>query len=73
MLNKFTKLHFKVSARRLSTASEIMSSQEKLKGLGSSTSNRSSRKLKISESVASSMNSNLHKVGLTSGPADLNR
>jgi len=65
-------LLLKVSARRLSSASEIMSSQEKLKGLGVSSS-RGARKLKISESVASSMNSNLHKVGLSSGPADLNR
>lgn len=48
-----------------------MSSQEKLKGLGSR--DRNARKLKISESVASSMNSNLHKAGLSTGPADLNR
>ncbi|XP_077298504.1 ankyrin repeat-rich membrane spanning isoform X2 [Arctopsyche grandis] len=69
-----SSLQRSVSARRLSSASEIMSSQEKLKGLGASASNsRSSRKLKISESVASSMQSNLHKVGLTTGPADLNR
>ncbi|KAL5286345.1 KIDINS220 family protein [Megaselia abdita] len=54
------------SARRLSSASEIMSSQEKLRT--NSTSNPppragSSKKLRLSESVASSIGSNLHRIG----------
>lgn len=49
------------SSRRLSTASEIMSSQEKIRVPPGNT--RSSKKLRVSESVASSIGSNLHRVG----------
>lgn len=45
------------SSRRLSNASEIMSSTEKLRAP------RGSKKLKVSESIASSIGSNLHKLG----------
>ncbi|KAL9922482.1 ankyrin repeat-rich membrane spanning isoform 5-T8 [Glossina fuscipes fuscipes] len=54
-----------VSARRLSNASEIMSSQEKLRNPPHT--NRggggSGKKLRMSESVASSIGSNLHRLG----------
>lgn len=46
------------SNRRLSNASEIMASTEKLRGIS-----RGSKKLKLSESIASSIGSNLHKMG----------
>lgn len=46
------------SSRRLSTASEIMSSTEKLRAPRGG-----SKKMKVSESVASSIGSNLHKLG----------
>lgn len=49
-----------VSARRLSNASEIMSSTEKLRAPPPS---RGSKKLKLSESIASSIGSNIHKLG----------
>lgn len=49
---------YSASSRRLSNASEIMSSTEKLRAP-----HRSSKKLKVSESVASSIGSNLHKLG----------
>ncbi|XP_013108255.2 kinase D-interacting substrate of 220 kDa isoform X10 [Stomoxys calcitrans] len=54
-----------VSARRLSNASEIMSSQEKLRGpLGGGRGAPSGKKsLRLSESVASSIGSNLHRLG----------
>ena len=62
-----------MSARRLSNASEIMSSQEKLRNIPSS-SRAGSRKLRLSESVASSIGSNLHRVGQnTQGPIDLSK
>lgn len=62
----FGTLGHSASARRLSSASEIMSSQEKLRT--NSTSNPppragSSKKLRLSESVASSIGSNLHRLG----------
>lgn len=61
-----------VSARRLSNASEIMSSQEKLRapprGGGGG------KKLRLSESVASSIGSNLHRLGQNQqGVIDLSR
>lgn len=82
-----------ISARRLSNASEIMSSQEKLKssyqgrsagggtavsggvGAGNTTSGLSgSKKLRMSESVASSVGSNLHRLGQNAqGGLDLSK
>jgi ankyrin repeat-rich membrane spanning protein len=50
-----------VSARRLSNASEIMSSTEKLRAPPPS--RGGSKKLKLSESIASSIGSNIHKLG----------
>ncbi|XP_023030564.1 kinase D-interacting substrate of 220 kDa isoform X9 [Drosophila willistoni] len=65
-----------VSARRLSNASEIMSSQEKLRGnaqRGAGTSG-GGKKLRLSESVASSIGSNLHRLGQNpQGVLDLSR
>jgi ankyrin repeat-rich membrane spanning protein len=55
------------SSRRLSTASEIMSSTEKLRAP------RGSKKMKLSESVASSIGSNLHKLGGGGGGAHYDR
>ncbi|XP_053965954.1 kinase D-interacting substrate of 220 kDa B isoform X2 [Anastrepha ludens] len=62
-----------VSARRLSNASEIMSSQEKLRS--SHNPGRSGgKKLRLSESVASSIGSNLHRLGQNpQGVLDLSR
>ncbi|XP_015838726.1 kinase D-interacting substrate of 220 kDa B isoform X2 [Tribolium castaneum] len=54
------------SSRRLSSESALMSSQEKLKPPG----RKNSRKLKLSESVASSIGSNLNKIG---GAQDLTK
>ncbi|XP_063923502.1 kinase D-interacting substrate of 220 kDa B isoform X3 [Zophobas morio] len=54
------------SSRRLSNESALMSSQEKLKPPG----RKNSRKLKMSESVASSIGSNLNKIG---GAQDLTK
>ncbi|XP_055387452.1 kinase D-interacting substrate of 220 kDa B isoform X3 [Condylostylus longicornis] len=50
------------SARRLSNASEIMSSQEKLRA-SHQPSRAGSKKLRMSESIASSIGSNLHRLG----------
>lgn len=55
-----------ISARRLSNASEIMSSQEKLRGplsAGGRAASGGGKKLRLSESVASSIGSNLHRLG----------
>ncbi|TMW43156.1 hypothetical protein DOY81_011764, partial [Sarcophaga bullata] len=54
-----------ISARRLSNASEIMSSQEKLRAplSGGARGAGPSKKLRLSESVASSIGSNLHRLG----------
>lgn len=52
-----------VSARRLSNASEIMSSQEKLRGPLSGGRSAGKKTLRLSESVASSIGSNLHRLG----------
>ncbi|XP_073848300.1 ankyrin repeat-rich membrane spanning isoform X7 [Musca autumnalis] len=65
-----------VSARRLSNASEIMSSQEKLRGpLGGGRGAASGKKsLRLSESVASSIGSNLHRLGQNpQGVLDMSR
>ncbi|KAL3268833.1 hypothetical protein HHI36_007925 [Cryptolaemus montrouzieri] len=62
-LNSF--LARSASSRRLSSESALMSSQEKLKH-----SRKGSRKLKLSESVASSIGSNLNKIG---GAQDLTK
>ncbi|XP_052861765.1 kinase D-interacting substrate of 220 kDa isoform X3 [Anopheles cruzii] len=59
------------SARRLSNASEIMSSQEKLRAMPSS-SRGGSKKLRVSDSIASSIGSNLHKLG-QNPPMDLSK
>uniref|UniRef100_A0A182P1J7 Uncharacterized protein n=1 Tax=Anopheles epiroticus TaxID=199890 RepID=A0A182P1J7_9DIPT len=59
------------SARRLSNASEIMSSQEKLRPMPS-TSRGGSKKLRVSDSIASSIGSNLHKLG-QNPPVDLSK
>ncbi|XP_017838266.1 kinase D-interacting substrate of 220 kDa isoform X2 [Drosophila busckii] len=60
-----------VSARRLSNASEIMSSQEKLRAPRAQ---GAGKKLRLSESVASSIGSNLHRLGQNpQGVLDLSR
>ncbi|KFB51271.1 hypothetical protein ZHAS_00019318 [Anopheles sinensis] len=59
------------SARRLSNASEIMSSQEKLRAMPG-TSRAGSKKLRVSDSIASSIGSNLHKLG-QNPPVDLSK
>lgn len=60
-----------VSSRRLSNASEIMSSQEKLRAMPG-TSRAGSKKLRVSDSIASSIGSNLHKLG-QNPPVDLSK
>ncbi|XP_064544338.1 kinase D-interacting substrate of 220 kDa isoform X5 [Drosophila montana] len=67
-----------VSARRLSNASEIMSSQEKLRAPHSAqragAGGGGGKKLRLSESVASSIGSNLHRLGQNpQGVLDLSR
>ncbi|XP_037040585.1 kinase D-interacting substrate of 220 kDa isoform X5 [Bradysia coprophila] len=60
------------SARRLSNASEIMSSNEKLRAPPPARSG--SKKLKMSESIASSIGSNLHRLSQNpQGPIDLSK
>lgn len=54
-------LAYSASSRRLSNASEIMSSTEKLRAPPPS--RAGSKKLKLSESIASSIGSNIHKLG----------
>lgn len=54
-------LGYSASSRRLSNASEIMSSTEKLRAPPPS--RGGSKKLKLSESIASSIGSNMHKLG----------
>ncbi|XP_075969674.1 ankyrin repeat-rich membrane spanning isoform X2 [Anticarsia gemmatalis] len=65
-----TSLQRSVSARRLSSTSELMSSQERIKGQAAR-----ERRLRPSESVASSVASGLHHRGVAAGAgaADLNR
>ncbi|XP_034840584.2 kinase D-interacting substrate of 220 kDa B isoform X3 [Maniola hyperantus] len=75
-----TSLQRSVSARRLSSASEVMSSQERIKG-GPRNEVRESRadrapRLRPSESIASSVASGLHRHGAPApagGAADLGR
>ncbi|XP_043269211.1 kinase D-interacting substrate of 220 kDa B isoform X3 [Venturia canescens] len=59
-------MHHSVSNRRLSTESSVMNSNEKLKP----PSRKGSRKLRLSESIASSIGSNLNRLG---GAQDLNK
>lgn len=59
-------MHHSVSNRRLSTESAIMNSNEKLKPQA----RKGSRKLRLSESIASSIGSNLNRLG---GAQDLNK
>ncbi|XP_043467712.1 kinase D-interacting substrate of 220 kDa isoform X5 [Leptopilina heterotoma] len=61
-----SSIHRSVSNRRLSTESGVMSSNEKLKP----PSRKGSRKLRLSESIASSIGSNLNRLG---GAQDLNK
>ncbi|XP_017960470.1 kinase D-interacting substrate of 220 kDa isoform X3 [Drosophila navojoa] len=64
-----------VSARRLSNASELMSSQEKLRAPhNAQRGGGGGKKLRLSESVASSIGSNLHRLGQNpQGVLDLSR
>ncbi|XP_044007245.1 kinase D-interacting substrate of 220 kDa B isoform X2 [Aphidius gifuensis] len=59
-------IHNSMSNRRLSTESSVMNSNEKLKP----PSRKGSRKMRLSESVASSIGSNLNRLG---GAQDLNK
>lgn len=62
------------SARRLSNASEIMASNEKLRAPSIGTQRAGSKKLKLSESIASSIGSNLHRLGQNpQGAIDLSK
>lgn len=61
------------SARRLSNASEIMASTEKLRAPPPNVTRASSKKLRMSESIASSIGSNLHRVGQATQGVDLSR
>lgn len=70
------------SARRLSNASEIMASNEKLRtpalvatqsASAIASSRQGSKKLRMSESIASSIGSNLHRVGTNPQAIDLTR
>ncbi|XP_072943714.1 uncharacterized protein Arms isoform X2 [Epargyreus clarus] len=74
-----TSLQRSVSARRLSSTSELMSSQERIKGNvgggGGAAAKEAPRRLKASESVASSVASGLHRAAPAphAGAADLGR
>lgn len=73
MANDECYLAHSASARRLSNASDIMSSQEKIRAPPPSA-NRGSKKLRISESIASSIGSNLHRIGQNpQGAVDLSK
>lgn len=62
------------SSRKLSNASEIMSSTEKLRAPTTNPSRSGSKKLRMSESIASSIGSNLHRVSQAhQGPIDLSK
>ncbi|CAH2073756.1 unnamed protein product, partial [Iphiclides podalirius] len=67
-----TSLQRSVSARRLSSASEVMSSQERIKGQAGKEGARA-RRLRPSESLASSVASGLHRAPPAAGAADLGR
>ncbi|XP_068629361.1 kinase D-interacting substrate of 220 kDa B [Battus philenor] len=68
-----TSLQRSVSARRLSSTSELMSSQERIKGQASKESAARARRLRPSESLASSVASGLHRAVPGAGAADLGR
>lgn len=65
-VNYTSTMHHSVSNRRLSSESGIMNSNEKLKPQ----TRKGSRKLRLSESIASSIGSNLNRLG---GAQDLNK
>lgn len=63
-------MNHSASVRKLSNASEIMSSNEKLRTVNPP--RNTSKKLRMSESIASSIGSNLHRVStMPTGPIDL--
>ncbi|XP_061383302.1 kinase D-interacting substrate of 220 kDa B isoform X2 [Danaus plexippus] len=69
-----TSLQRSVSARRLSSTSELMSSQERIKGRGEVRGEGGRGRLRPSESVASSVASGLHRPApAPAGAADLGR
>lgn len=62
------------SSRKLSNASELMSSTEKLRAPLPNTSRSGSKKLRKSESIASSIGSNLHRMSqVQQAPIDLSK
>lgn len=66
-------LNHSTSMRKLSNASEIMSSNEKLRAPVNPPRNNS-KKLRMSESIASSIGSNLHRIStMPTGPIDLSK
>ncbi|XP_031633089.1 kinase D-interacting substrate of 220 kDa isoform X3 [Contarinia nasturtii] len=66
-------LNHSQSVRKLSNASEIMSSNEKLRQPVNPPRN-STKKLRVSDSIASSIGSNLHRIStMPTGPIDLSR
>lgn len=66
-------LNHSASHRKLSNASEIMSSNEKLRAPINLPRNNS-KKLRVSESIASSIGSNLHRLSaMPTGPIDLTK
>lgn len=73
MLQDEPLLGHSASARRLSNASEIMASTEKLRAPPPNVTRASSKKLRMSESIASSIGSNLHRVGQGTQGVDLSR
>lgn len=79
MMQEEPLLGHSASARRLSNASEIMASNEKLRtpapavAVTGSSSRPGSKKLRMSESIASSIGSNLHRVGTNPQAIDLTR
>lgn len=67
-------LNHSTSVRKLSNASEIMSSNEKLRAPPVNPPRNNSKKLRMSESIASSIGSNLHRISnAQTGPIDLSR
>lgn len=65
-------LNHSASVRKLSNASEIMSSNEKLRQQPVNPPRNSSKKMRVSESIASSIGSNLHRIStMPTGPIDL--
>lgn len=67
-------LNHSTSVRKLSNASEIMSSNEKLRAPPVNPPRNNSKKLRMSESIASSIGSNLHRISnAQTGPIDLSK